>query len=53
VIGITKNVPKDSYPNIFHPPGPITYVVEVPAGFADAHGMQTGQYFSYKSTNGQ
>lgn len=53
VVGVSKNVPASSYPKVFFPPSAVEYVIEVPAGFSDTHDIRTGQYFSYKTANGQ
>jgi uncharacterized membrane protein (UPF0127 family) len=46
VIDITKNATPDSYPHIFLPRSPVQYVLEVNAGFADAHGVTIGMHAS-------
>lgn len=51
VIGITKNIPKPENKNdeqkLYHPPGPVDMVVEVNAGWTDAHGISLGEKVSY------
>lgn len=42
VIGITPNLSPDTYPNIFFPPGPIMYAIELNAGYAEKNGIATG-----------
>ncbi len=42
VITIAKNVAPDTYPKVFYPSTPARYVVELPAGFAAAHGVAEG-----------
>ncbi len=39
---VYKNVSPDTYPEIFYPTKPARYVLELPAGFADAHGIAEG-----------
>jgi uncharacterized membrane protein (UPF0127 family) len=39
---IKQNATPDSYPTIFEPPYLSLYVLEVPAGFAEAHGLNIG-----------
>ncbi len=46
VVGITKNIPapknsKDVLPS-YYAPGDIDYVIEVNAGWSDAHNIKTG-----------
>jgi uncharacterized membrane protein (UPF0127 family) len=42
VTGVTKDISSSTYPSIFMPPGPISYVLEVNAGSADAFGLVRG-----------
>ena len=42
VITVAKNVAPDTYPKVFYPSAPARYVVELPAGFAAAHGVAEG-----------
>lgn len=42
VISIKKDATPDSYPAIFYPSAPASYVLELPAGFADAHQIVVG-----------
>lgn len=44
VVHIAPNVSPDSYPQRFVSKAPALYVLEVPAGFAAAHGIQNGYY---------
>jgi uncharacterized membrane protein (UPF0127 family) len=46
VVGIEKDVSKDSYPKAFTPPSSILYVLEVPAGFSDSHHIKVGDRLS-------
>ena len=41
VAGLTRNVPA-TFPGELMSPAPVTQVLEVPAGFADRHGIKTG-----------
>lgn len=42
VQGIAKNVTPDTFPRAFMPPKPVTYVLELNSGAADAFGLATG-----------
>lgn len=42
IIGIEKSVQPETYPNVFYPPSPVKYVLELPAGFADLHKINAG-----------
>lgn len=42
VVYIKKSVSPDTFPEAFTPDTPARYVLEVPAGFSDAHGIQKG-----------
>jgi uncharacterized membrane protein (UPF0127 family) len=42
VIGVTKDVDPASYPNIFFPPQPVKYVLELNAGYAEENGIASG-----------
>jgi len=42
VAGITYDVPADSYPEVFYPPLPISYVMELSVGEAERFGVATG-----------
>jgi uncharacterized membrane protein (UPF0127 family) len=39
VVSIDANVSPDTYPQVFYPPLAVRYVLELPAGFAAAHGI--------------
>jgi uncharacterized protein len=41
VAGVTRNVPA-TFPGELISPAPVTHVLEVPGGFADRHGIKTG-----------
>ena len=42
VAGITKNVPHQDPKILCQSPEPVNYVLEVPAGFCDRHGITDG-----------
>jgi uncharacterized membrane protein (UPF0127 family) len=42
IVGITKNISPDTYPQTFSPPSPIKYVLEVNAGWSDRHNIKIG-----------
>lgn len=42
IIGITKNISPDTYPNTFQPPSPVKYVLEVNAGWSDKNNIEIG-----------
>ncbi len=42
VIWIEKNLSPETYPNLYKPPEPAKYVLEVPAGFAEERGVGIG-----------
>jgi uncharacterized membrane protein (UPF0127 family) len=39
VVGVSANVDPSSYPNLFFPPSPIKYVLELNAGYANKNGI--------------
>ena len=43
IVTIYKNLSPETYPQQFYPTSPARYVLEVPAGFAQAHGLAVGQ----------
>jgi uncharacterized membrane protein (UPF0127 family) len=43
IIGITPNVAVATYPQIFYPPSPAQYELEVNANFSTTHGLKVGQ----------
>ena len=47
IIGIEKNVSPQSYPQIFSPPSPIKYVLEVNSGWSDRNNIKTGDLMSF------
>jgi len=46
VVAIDKNISPDTYPTPFYPPSPIRFVLEVSAGFSDAHQVTEGTVIS-------
>jgi uncharacterized membrane protein (UPF0127 family) len=46
IISIERNVSPESYPKVFYPSEAAKYVLEVPAGFCDEHGIALGQTLS-------
>jgi len=47
VKGVTKNISPDTYPNIFLPPVPVKYVLEVNAGMAEKLGIVKGSMVNF------
>ncbi len=47
VIAITKNISPDTYPNIFRPPFPVLYVLEVNAGWSDRNNIKVGDKIEF------
>jgi uncharacterized protein len=46
VIGIERNLSPGTYPQTFYPLSAVKYVLELTAGFSDAHGIKVGTVFS-------
>lgn len=42
VVDIDQGLAPETYPQTFTPDSPVRYVLEVPAGFSEAHGITTG-----------
>ena len=42
IVTIARNVAPQTYPNAFYPEEPARYVLEVPAGFTETHGIAEG-----------
>lgn len=42
VVGLTKNVPYQDQQACYYSPEPVQFVLEVPAGFCDRHGLRVG-----------
>ncbi len=49
IVHIEKNVVPGSYPQIFKPEVPALYVLEVPAGFSEDHGLVLGDAASIET----
>ncbi len=47
VVGITKNVSPQDQRACYASPEPVNYVLEVPAGFCDRHGIKVGDPVSW------
>ena len=47
VAGITKNVSCEDQKTIYQSPEPVNFVLEVPAGFCDRHGLKVGDPASW------
>ncbi len=43
IIGISKDIAPNSYPQIFYPPSPAQFVLEVNAGFSTQHNLSENQ----------
>ncbi len=43
IVTVAHDVSPDTYPEVFYPAAPARYVLELPAGFADAHNLAEGQ----------
>lgn len=44
IVGITKNISPDTFPQTFSPSSPIKYVLEVNAGWSDKNNVEVGDY---------
>lgn len=49
VVYLTQNVSPDTYPKVFLPDTDARYVIELPAGFIQAHGIAVGQIASFSA----
>lgn len=49
IVSIDKNVPVDSYPNIFYPPTDVSYVLEVNAGFSTKNNLEINQLMTFSN----
>ncbi len=49
IVGITKNIPPDSFPKTFNPPSPIVYVIEVNAGWTDKNNISIGDKIDFRN----
>lgn len=46
IVGITKDVFPDTYPQVFYPPEKVRFVLEVNAGFSTTHNLSENQLLS-------
>lgn len=46
IVGVERAVSPHTYPEIFYPPEPVKFVLEVTSGFADRHSVSAGQRLS-------
>lgn len=46
VVAVTPNVAADTYPQVFYPPQPVQYVLEVNEGFAAKNNLIVGEQLS-------
>jgi hypothetical protein len=46
IVGLEKQVPP-TFPGTLRSPQPVNYVLEVPGGFADRHGVKVGDQVSW------
>jgi uncharacterized membrane protein (UPF0127 family) len=46
IVSIEKSVSPNTYPTVFYPTSPTRFVLELPAGFCDAHNLKVGDFFS-------
>jgi len=51
IIHIEKSISPTTYPRVYFPVSPAQYVLELPAGFCDAQGLQVGDFFSTSPQN--
>lgn len=42
VVGTESDVSPDTYPQIYYPPKPVRFILEVPAGFVYEHNIESG-----------
>ena len=47
VVGISKNLSPDTYPDVFYPPTEVLYILEINPGDDDVHGMATGTVLKF------
>jgi uncharacterized membrane protein (UPF0127 family) len=43
ILGVEKNLATSTYPQIYHPPAPVSEVLELQAGYFDAHQLEVGE----------
>ncbi|MCA9351736.1 DUF192 domain-containing protein [Patescibacteria group bacterium] len=51
VLFVVPDADPSGYPKIYTPPVPATYVIELVAGFASDHGIETGNRFTWQEKN--
>ena len=51
VIGVERGVAPDTFPQTFAPPSPVKYVLELPAGYAAALNIDTGEILYLEAQN--
>lgn len=47
IVFIEENISPDTFPETFAPPDPALYVLEVPAGFVEKHGVMVGEEVTF------
>jgi len=47
VVGVNSDVSPETYPNIFFPPEPIRYVIELNAGYAEENNIASGTLLTF------
>ena len=50
IVGITKNVSPETFPEVFRPPLPARYVLETKSGLADTRAIEIGEYITPRFT---
>lgn len=48
IVGITKNVSPETFPEVFRPPLPARYVLETKSGLADTRAIEIGESISLR-----
>jgi len=51
IVTLKERISPDTYPTPFFPAKPVSYVIELPAGFAKAHQLSVGSVFEKKSVD--
>lgn len=49
IVHVEKNISPETYPEVFGPDAPSLYVLELPAGFSDTHGVTVGDKVEFLS----
>jgi len=47
VIGLDRDVPPESFPEVFYPPSPVKYVLELNSGSVEKYGIDIGDVLSW------